>query len=204
MLVTDITELSKTKARLYIDYQPAFALYKSELNKYGIKQGEELSERLYEMLVNEVLAKRAVLRAMNLLKSRDYTEQQLTNKLRQNEYPTEAIDNAISYVKKYGYIEDFRYSKAYISYAGATKSRKQIINDLLIKGVSKENIDKAFESCIEENNISDEEELIRKLLQKKHYDSAESTLQEKQKIVGFLYRKGFPLDKIYKVVGQDD
>ena len=202
MLVTEITELSKTKARLYIDYQPAFALYKSELKKYGIKSGEELSENLYKTLVSEILTKRATLRAMNLLKSRDYTEYQLVNKLKQSEYPPEAIDSATAYVKSYGYIDDARYSKAYISYAGASKSRKQIMNDLLKKGVSKENIDEAFEACIEENSISDEGELIKKLLQKKHYDSAEATVQEKQKIIGFLYRKGFSLDKIYKAVGQ--
>ena len=204
MLVTEITELSKTKARLYIDYQPAFALYKSELKKYGIKSGEELSENLYKTLVNKILTQRATLRAMNLLKSRDYTEYQLVNKLKQSEYPPEAIDSAAAYVKSYGYIDDARYSKAYISYAGASKSRKQIMNDLLKKGVSKENIDEAFEVCIEENSISDEGELIKKLLQKKHYDCAEATIQEKQKIIGFLYRKGFSLDKIYKAVGQLD
>ena len=42
MLVTQVTELSKSRSKVYIDQEFAFVLYKGELRLYHIKEGEEL------------------------------------------------------------------------------------------------------------------------------------------------------------------
>lgn len=203
MLVTEIAEITKSKVKICIDYQISFALYKGELRKYGIKKEEELSEEIYYMILKEVLPKRAKLRCMNLLKSRDYTKFQLEQKLKQNNYPKEVIAEALRYVQSYGYIDDIRYAKNYIISANNSKSRKQITLDLMRKGISKEDIETAYGLCEEEEPLVEEESLIEKLLVKKHYCRQEATLQERQKIIRFLFRKGFSLDKIYKAVGQE-
>lgn len=204
MTITDIADISKTKVKVCIDNDETFALYKSELRIFGIKQGEELSEELYHKLMDEILLKRAKLRCMNLLKSRDYTEHQLRTKLKQGIYPERIIESAVAYVISYGYVNDVAYAKSYIGYTGSTKSRRQIETALLGKGISKENIAQAYEQCAETESFANEEEIIEKLLAKKHYDSLTATCEERQKIVGFLYRKGFSLDKIYKAVGKTD
>ena len=203
MIITDIVEISKTKVKICIDNGVSFALYKGELKKYAIRQDSELSQGLYDTIMNEVLLKRAKLRCMNLLKSRDYTKYQLEMKLRHGFYPEEIIDTAMIYVSSYGYVDDVRYAQSYIEYAGQTKSKKQIENSLMRKGISKENIRQAYEQCAEEDSITEEEELIYKLLEKKHFDRQNATYEECQKMVGFLYRKGFVLDKIYKAIGSD-
>ena len=123
MTVTDITEISKKKSKVFLDTDLCFALYKSELRTYKIEKDAEISQECYDTIMNEVLLKRAKLRCMNLLKSRDYTEYQLRIKLRQGVYPEEIIDAAIAYVASYGYVNDFRYAQNYIEYAGNTKSR---------------------------------------------------------------------------------
>lgn len=204
MIVTDITEISKKKVRVCIDDDMSFALYKSELRKLAIEIDGELSQEQYEMILNEILLKRAKLRCLNLLKSRDYTEHQLVMKLKQGLYPVEVIDEAVAYAASFGYVDDIRYARAYIGYAGQTRSRRQIENDLLRKGIAKEQIQRAYAQCSEENCVTEEEELIRKLLEKKHFDRRNATYEECRKMVGFLYRKGFVLDKIYKAVGQVD
>ena len=203
MLVTEIAEITKSKVKICIDYQISFALYKGELRKYGIKKEEELSEEIYNMILKEVLPKRAKLRCMNLLKSRDYTKFQLEQKLKQNNYPEEVIAEALRYVQSYGYIDDIQNAKNYIISANNSKSRKQITLDLMRKGISKEDIETAYGLCEEEEPLVEEEALIEKLLVKKHYCRQEATLQERQKIIRFLFRKGFSLDKIYKAVGQE-
>lgn len=208
MIVTDIVEKTKTKSRIFIDEQPAFVLYKGEIRKYNIKAGEELSDELYRTIFNEVLPKRAKLRSMNLLKNRDYTKYQLAMKLKQNDYPQEIIDEAVGYAEAYGYIDDIRYAKTYIEHSGKTKSRKQIENALLQKGMAREDIERAYQLCMEEDSLIDEEMLIENLLIKKkfnkkfknEYNQQEATLEEKRKMAGFLYRKGFSLEKIYKVI----
>lgn len=204
MIVTDIVELSKTKVKVCVDDDIYFALYQSELGKFAVKKGCELSKETYDTIMNEILLKRAKLRCMNLLKNRDYTEYQLVTKLKQGLYPEEIIHAAVAYVIFYGYVDDARYARSYIEYAGQTKSRRQIENDLLRKGVSKETIMQAYAQCAEEDSITKEEELIHRLLEKKHFDRQNATYEECQKMVGFLYRRGFVIDKIYKVIGQTE
>jgi regulatory protein len=200
MIIIDIEEISKSKVKVSTDNGAAFSLYKNELRTYGIAKDKEISEELYTKLIDEVLLKRAKLRSMNLLKSRDYTRHQMEDKLKDGCYPKEVIDKAINYVESYGYIDDLRYAVSYIGYKSSSKSTKQIKLELAQKGISSENIEAAFLQCSEENKMTDEMELIEKLIEKKKYDKATATYEEKQKIIGFLYRKGFSLDMIYKAV----
>ena len=102
----------------------------------------------------------------------------------------------------YGYVDDIRYAASYIGCAGRSRSRRQIENDLMRKGISAEDIRQAWSQYVGEDSIA-EEEAIRRLLEKKRFDRQNATYQECRKMVGFLYRRGFELDRIYRVIGQD-
>ena len=128
MIVTRIEEISKSKVRVTLDSEFSLVIYKGELKKYHITENEEFPQNQYELLLT-VLEKRAKLRCMNLLKSRDYTVYQLKTKLKENGYPEFLIDTAIEYVASYGYVDDERYTRAYIESVSGTKSRNQIMND---------------------------------------------------------------------------
>lgn len=67
----------------------------------------------------------------------------------------------------------------------------------------KDEIEKAYARCAEEDELTDQQDLIKKLLEKKHFDRQNASYEERRKMVGFLYRKGFGLDDIYEVVGQN-
>ena len=111
-------------------------------------------------------------------------------------------DVAISYVKSFHYIDDVRYANSYVAYASGQKSRKQIQQELARKGVSQEIILQVLAS--EESQEDSELELINRLIVKKHYNDETATYEERRKMIGFLYRKGFALDKIYKVLREED
>ena len=53
MLVTQVTELSKSRSKVYIDQKFAFVLYKGELRLYHIKEGEELRTEDYRTIMQE-------------------------------------------------------------------------------------------------------------------------------------------------------
>ena len=200
MFITQISEISKSRYRIYLDGQFAFVLYKGELRQFQIKEGQELSEESYRQIMTQILPKRAKLRSMNLLQSRDYTKKQLENKLKQGEYPQECIDEAIAYVESYGYIDDRRYAKDFIEYNIQTKSRTRIETDLLGKGILKDVIRQAFEELEIKGVEQDEMSMIRDLLIKKNYCADTATRQEQQKMYGFLYRKGFHGDAIARAL----
>lgn len=200
MLVTQISEVSKTRSRIFLDGQFAFILYKGELRQFQIKEGQELTEECYRQIMTQILPKRAKLRSMNLLQSRDYTRKQLEDKLKRGEYPQECIEEALSYVESYGYIDDRRYAGDYIEYHIQNKSRMRIETDLMRRGISKEVIRQAFEMLGDLGVAQDEAALIRDLLNKKKYCAHTATKQEQQKMYGFLYRKGFSSEAISRAL----
>ncbi len=200
MIITQITGVNKSRYRVYLDGQFAFIVYKGELGRFRLAEGKEIEEESYHCIMEEILPKRAKLRCMNLLQSRDYTEKQLEEKLRQGEYPAQCIDEAVSYVKSYGYINDRNYAKTYIEYHIEDRSKTRIETDLLRKGISKELIREVFEELKESGIEQNETDMIYALLQKKGYQTGNATVDERQKMYGFLYRKGFSADAIAKAL----
>lgn len=202
MLVTQVTELSKSRSKVYIDQEFAFVLYKGELRLYHIKEGEPLKEEDYRIIMGEVLPKRAKLRAMNLLQGREYTTSQLRTKLQQGFYPPEIIEQAIDYVAGFHYIDDLRYAVDYITYHEDSRSRRRIEQDLQGKGILAATIEEAWQVWRENGGKQDEQAMIRELLHKKHYDTeGETDWKERQKIYAFLSRKGFSAEAIRKAIG---
>ena len=200
MIVSEIVELDKKRCKVFIDGEYAFVLYKGELRDYCIKQGAEINESVYEEIISVVLSKRAKLRAMNLLQKKDYTEKQLREKLVEGQYPEKLVDEAIEYVKSYRYLDDERFVRDYITYHISDRSRARIIQDLVGKGVDKDLINEIANELYDEENQDPELSQITTLLNKKHYDPKNCDFKDKQKIMAFLARKGYSMEKIRKAM----
>lgn len=197
MLITQISELDKKRMMIRTEEGTSFVLYKGEVRKLVLQEGEELSAEVYEEIRSEILIKRARKRAMFLLEKMDRTESQLRDKLRQGFYGEDIIEDAISYVKGYHYIDDNRYAKTYVRCQKERKSKRQIKVDLLQKGVDREVVDTAIES---EYEAQSEQELILKWIEKRHYSIGNSDIKEKQKMYQFLMRKGFRSEDILHIL----
>lgn len=200
MIVTQISEASRSRCRIYIDGQFAFVLYKGELCQFHIQEGQELSVSAYQEITAEILPKRAKLRCMNLLQSRDYTRRQLEDKLKQGDYPQDCIVKAINYMMSYGYIDDLRYARDFIEYHLNSRSRMRIETDLMRKGIDSDVIREAFAELDEQGVEQDELAMVQELLRKKNYSPGTAGRQDQQKMYGFLYRRGFRPDTIAKAL----
>lgn len=200
-LVTDIVEINKKKKRIYINYNSAFALYVGEIRKYKIKKDMSISEEDYEEIMTQILPKRAKLRSLNLLKLRDMTEHSLAAKLKSGYYPDETIRIAVEYVKGYGYIDDRRYANNYVNFKIGSKSRFQITNFLVQKGINRDLIAEVCDDYYE-NDENSENQLIEKLILKRKIDLNTMTHEEKSKLFGYLMRKGFRIDSINGVINE--
>ena len=156
MTVTRIEELSRSRCKIYLEDSFAFVLYKGELRLFGVREQEELSEESYREIMQEVLPKRATLRCMNLLQSRAYTESKLRSKLKEGGYPQESIDSALAYVKSYHYVDDLQFAKDYIVNQAGKKSKRVLEQDLIARGVSRDEIEAAFAEAAEKGDGPDE------------------------------------------------
>lgn len=200
MIVTQITGLTRGRCRIYIDEKPVFVLYRGEIRRLDIREGEPISEESIREIHEEILPGRAKRRAMNLLQSRDYTEEGLREKLRSGDYPESCIEGAVAYVKSYGYVDDRRYAGDFIAYNLDRKSRTRMEQDLMRKGIDKDTIRTVFEELEEQGTKQDEGAMIRSLLEKKKYNPETATRQDKQRMYAFLYRRGFHSEAINRAL----
>ncbi len=196
MIITNIEAATNAKYKVYIDGEYAFILYKKELSRYHIAAGQELEEGVWQKIRTEVIGKRAKLRALHLLNDMGRTEAQLRQKLERDGYTTDVVEEAVSYVKSFGYINDENYARIYIDSRKNGKSRKEIFANLLQKGIDREVVDRVFEECYEGE---DARKAIAQILKKKHYDPETADRKETQKILGYLSRKGFGYEDIFSV-----
>ncbi len=155
----------------------------------------DTEEKSEEEIKDEV--RRAKLRALHLLTAMDRTEAKLREKLEAS-YCEEAVEEAVAYVKSYGYLDDERYVKVYIESKSRTKSKKQIEQELIFKkGVSKEAVQRGFEQA----EMADVVEVIQKYMQKKKIDPQNCDYEQKQKFFAYMMRKGFQIEELKMVFG---
>ena len=140
-------------------------------------------------------------KALRLLEHMDRTEKGLRDRLIQGGFSEEAAEDAVAYVKDYGYINDYRYALNYILYRIHSKSRQKIFQELQQKGISRDVASEAWEeaSDLEE---PDETSLFRTAIEKKC--SPGDTLDDKamRRLYGYLQRRGFRMGDITAVLDE--
>ena len=134
-------------------------------------------------------------KAMSLLKYMDRTEWQLRDKLAAKGFSEEAVEGAIDYVKSFHYLDDYRYAVHFVEIHQEQRSRQRMRQDLYQKHVPEEYIDLALESICENDDLA-----LQTALRKITKGETEFSYEEKQKIAGKLYRKGFRLGDIKRVL----
>ena len=188
MTVTKIEPLSKTRYKVYLDGQFAFTLYKGELSRYHIAEESVIEDDIYDSL-RLIVIKRAKLRAMHLLSDMGRTESQLRTKLKQGGYAEDAVEAAIRYVKSFGYINDMEYARILLTAGKIGKVKKNFMRTLLQKGVPAEIVEQVFEEA--DYGEKDSRQAIEALMRKRSYNPETADVKEKQKMMGYLMRKGF-------------
>ncbi|MCR4891197.1 MAG: recombination regulator RecX [Lachnospiraceae bacterium] len=200
MTITEIENCSKGKYLLYLNDEAAFTLYGKEVKEFSLKEGMELSQELYQEILEKILTVRAKRRTLHLLDRRDMTERELRDRLEKGYYPEEAIDSAVEAAKKGNYLNDRRYAMQYALERSRRKSRRRIAEDLRQKGISAEEIELALE------DISDSDQaLLQKLIEKRCRQedslSPQSLCPEKRgKLIRFLASKGFTIPDIRRAL----
>lgn len=194
--VSGVETLGKGKYRVSFSDGITCLLYRGEMRAYGIEEGRTLGSDIYSRLMTETLGKRAKKRAMYLLEQMDRTEKQLREKLLSNEYPQVCIDDAVEYVKRFHYLDDYRYACNFIRYGGAKLSRQMVRQKLMQKGVDR----KVIEAALEEEYSSEELPMIQALLEKRHFVPGQCDDKEFRKTYQYLLRRGFQSSEILKAM----
>ena len=147
--------------------------------------------------------KNARRKAMKLLEHMDRTEKGLSDRLRQAGFSAEAVEDAMNYVRSYGYLNDDRYAENYISFRMGTKSRQKILQELLGRGIDHETAVRAWE-CVAGVEEPDELAILRSSVEKKYQPSTRLNEKEMNRLMGYLLRRGFTYTDISHILGEMD
>lgn len=134
-------------------------------------------------------------KAMALLQYRARTQWELCDRMSQKGFSEEVIEDAIQYVKSFHYIDDMRYALHYVDIYRESRSVARIRQDLKKKHVPEEYIVLALEEIQYDDSVA-----LQREIQKICKGQTKFTYEEKQKIAGKLYRKGFRTGDIFREI----
>lgn len=194
--ISRIEKLTSGRYLVTLADETSFPLYGKEVSCYGIEEGGALADAAFEEILQEILPKRAKMRAMHLLQTRDRTEQELRRKLAEGFYPEEIVNDAVEYVRSYHYIDDVRYAASYLECRKETKSCRQLEQELYRKGISREDVAAALAGT----ELPDEETQIVQWIEKKRFCIETADQKETERMIRFLLRRGYGMAAIRRVL----
>ena len=195
-----IKKISRNK--LYLSTEEIMDISPFIKQKYGLKVNDDISS-LYDNISYEAALEKGIF----LTSLKDRTKKELYKKLEEKYQNKNSIKKAIKKLEELGYVNDLGYSISYIKNKKYGKNR--ITYNLIQKGIKKKIVELAYEELETEENIDDKrlENLIKKNEKKLAYKNSDlkkeeylKQLKEEQKLIQYLARQGFSLDKIFEKI----
>lgn len=147
-------------------------------------------------------ADKCIKKASQLLSSRMHSSKELFRKLLIKGFSKSDIDNTLSKLAEFGFINDNKFATSYSEELvrkgfGARKIKEQLFK----RGLPKEIIDGIL-STLQSESSEDMLETATDLLKRKmpSFDREENLMKRKQKIFRFLAARGYPTDIISKAI----
>ena len=183
--------------KIYLDTEEIMDISPLIRQKYDLKVNDSI-ERFYDEISYEASLEKGIF----LISLKDRTKKELRLKLEEKFWNKDAVLKAIEKLEEFGYLNDLNYAISYIE--SKTYGKNRISYNLFQKGIDRSTVEKAYLTLDEgkEENIDDVklEKLIDKNSRKINSSNSrdEKKLKEEQKLIQYLARQGFSLDKIFK------
>ena len=183
--------------KIYLDTEEIMDISPLIRQKYDLKVNDNI-ERFYDEISYEASLEKGIF----LISLKDRTKKEVRLKLEEKFWNKNAVLKAIEKLEEFGYLNDLNYAISYIE--SKTYGKNRISYNLFQKGIDRSTVEKAYLTLDEgkEENINDVklEKLIDKNSRKINSSTTrdEKKLKEEQKLIQYLARQGFSLDKIFK------
>lgn len=204
MIITKIEPQKHHKDRcsVFLDDDFAFGISNFELHRLHLKVGESLSAEQLEDIRQEVLVQDTRQYALRLLDRRAYTEKALRRKLSERGCDPQAIEDTVSFLKEYQYIDDAVYARRYIAAALHTgkSGMKKIKYDLTGKGIPRDIVEEVAAEFADDELAADERSAVLPLLEKKL--KGDFSFPSKMKAKRYCLSRGFSTEAIDSALRQ--
>ncbi len=131
---------------------------------------------------------------LRLVAFRDRTEKEIRDRLKEKKYGEDEIDDEISFLKDYGYINDLRFAEHFTHDAINLKKwgKIRIRMELVKKGIDRDVAD----SVIEDAFMEIDGDLVLLQMRSRFKNSDFSNMKERTRIFNFFMRRGFSAEEI--------
>ena len=183
--------------KIYLDNEEIMDISPLIRQKYDLKVNDNI-ERFYDEISYEASLEKGIF----LISLKDRTKKEIRLKLEEKFRNKSAILQAIEKLEELGYLNDLNYAISYIE--GRTYGKNRISYNLFQKGIDKATVEKAYLTLDEEKEDNVDDIKLEKLIEKNskkiniNNEREEKKIKEEQKLIQYLARQGFSLDKIFK------
>ena len=184
-----VTGLKKQRGCWYmveLDGEPAVKIDRRTWDESSYQEGSELDDEVLRELLASSDRRRVWEKAIWYLSLRDYTKQELAQKLRRDAEPSLVVETVETLAEK-GLIREEAYARALATerITRQHRPRRRVQQELLQRGVDRD----TAEQIVNEIATDDLQEALALLGKKRYTDTDMQKLR--QKVCGFLARQGF-------------
>lgn len=183
--------------KIYLDTEEIMDISPLIRQKYDLKVNDSI-ERFYDEISYEASLEKGIF----LISLKDRTKKEVRLKLEEKFWNKDAVLKAIEKLEEFGYLNDLNYAISYIE--SKTYGKNRISYNLFQKGIDRSTVEKAYLTLDEEKEDNVDDTKLEKLIEKNskkiniNNEREEKKIKEEQKLIQYLARQGFSLDKIFK------
>ena len=183
--------------KIYLDTEEIMDISPLIRQKYDLKVNDSI-ERFYDEISYEASLEKGIF----LISLKDRTKKEVQLKLEEKFWNKNAVLKAIEKLEEFGYLNDLNYAISYIE--SKTYGKNRISYNLFQKGIDRSTVEKAYLTLDEEKEDNVDDTKLEKLIEKNskkiniNNEREEKKVKEEQKLIQYLARQGFSLDKIFK------
>ncbi|MCB4790893.1 MAG: RecX family transcriptional regulator [Elusimicrobia bacterium] len=202
MLVTGIEPQKRNKNRfsVHLDGKYAFSISDETLFKFHLKENLELGQQELGKLLEYEKKHYGMQSAFRLLSYRERSKKEISENLKNKNIDEPIIEQISNRLEGLGYLNDDKFALNLANYRKSQgKGTEFIKNELKIKGVGSETINDVLSKLYS----SDKEETAQIInIAKKKLDTMKGLGANiiSRRLLGFLTRRGFPLDRVLKAL----
>ncbi|MBB6672839.1 regulatory protein RecX [Cohnella nanjingensis] len=179
--------------------QETLKVHEDTLVGWRLLKGRRLTAEEWAELRKEEQKEEAYRAALGMLDFKARTKSELQKGLKRKGFSAEAIAGSLERLSKHGLLDDAAYAKRFAEsrVSSQKKGRRLIRQELLQRGVGKQDVEEALEDL-----DADAERSSALTLARKRWPGIKGkTLRERQmKLLGVLLRRGFPNGVAYEAV----
>ncbi len=191
-VITKITKQKRNEERynIFLDGKYAFSVDEAVLVQYQLQKNKEIDDFDIGEIEYEDQIRKGFNKALVYLSYRMRSEKEIADYLLEHEMGEAAIDETLHKLRRYGYVNDEEFAKAFINtkFNTTDKGPLQIKTGLKEKGISNEIIERLMSDRDAEQWKERAAEIMAKVIKK---NPKLSPLQIKKKTQDTLARKGY-------------